>query len=48
LTKARDYEHCTLPKRTGTPRPSDSDIEGVALRQLLDVIEFLVRMITRE
>ncbi len=45
LTKeARDHEH-TASQRTGSPVPTDSAIEGAAMRQLLDVIEFLVRSV---
>ena len=48
LTKeARDHEH-KLNQREGTPGPSDSAIEGAAMRQLLDVIEFLVRSIVKK
>jgi hypothetical protein len=47
LTKeARDFEH-KQNARPGSPQPSDSAIEGAALRQLLDVIEFLARSITK-
>lgn len=45
LTKeARDHEH-RENARAGEPQPSDSAIEGTALRQLLDVIEFLAESI---
>jgi hypothetical protein len=47
LTKdAVKHEH-QQNQRQGTPTPSDSAIEGAAMRQLLDVIEFLVRSIHR-
>jgi hypothetical protein len=47
LTKqARNHEH-QASQRQGSPKPSDSDIEGAAMRQLLDVIEFLVRSIQK-
>ncbi len=45
--EARDFEH-KQSLRAGNPQPSDSAIEGAALRQLLDVIEFLARSITRK
>ncbi|WP_343871579.1 hypothetical protein, partial [Agromyces bracchium] len=45
LTKeSRDEEHVES-KRTGSPVPSDSAIDGAALRQLLDVVEFLAASI---
>jgi hypothetical protein len=45
LTKvSRDEEH-VASKRTGAPVPSDSTIDGAAIRQLLDVVEFLVECI---
>jgi hypothetical protein len=48
LTKeARDHEH-RVNERPGSPVPSDSAIEGAAMRQLLDVIEFLVRSISKK
>ena len=34
--------------RAGTPAPSDSAIEGAAMRQLLDVIEFLVKLTVKK
>ncbi|WP_190242989.1 hypothetical protein [Arthrobacter globiformis] len=47
LTKdAVKHEH-QQNQRQGSPTPSDSAIEGAAMRQLLDVIEFLVRSIHR-
>jgi hypothetical protein len=47
ITKdARDYEH-KMNQRQGVPMPSDSAIEGAAMRQLLDVIEFLVRKVVK-
>ncbi|WP_433679882.1 phage tail protein [Nocardia sp. CA-119907] len=42
--EARDYDH-QANQRKGTPQPSDSTIEGAALRQLLDVIEFLAKSV---
>lgn len=48
ITKeARDHEH-QLNQRAGSPVPSDSAIEGAAMRQLLDVIEFMVRTLDKE
>jgi hypothetical protein len=49
LTKqARDKEHNDSPRRQGTPAPSDAAIEGAAMRQLLDVIEYLARTIQKK
>ncbi|MFE7745535.1 hypothetical protein [Nocardia sp. NPDC057455] len=42
--EARDHEH-HVNQRQGTPQPLDSAIEGAALRQLLDVIEFLAKSV---
>jgi hypothetical protein len=48
LTKeARDHEH-KVNQRTGAPAPTDAAIEGAAMRQLLDVIEFLVRSLQKK
>ena len=48
LTKeARDYEH-KVNQRKGSPAPTDTAIEGAAMRQLLDVIEFLVRSVKKK
>lgn len=45
LTKdAVKYEH-QANQRQGSPVPTDSAIEGAAMRQLLDVIEFLARSV---
>ena len=46
LTKeSRDEEHLES-KRAGAPVPSDSTIDGAAIRQLLDIVEFLVASIS--
>jgi len=47
LTKeARDHDH-RVNRRKGAKTPSDSVIEGAAMRQLLDVITFLAAAINR-
>ena len=47
LTKKAVREEHRLSERKGAPVPSDSAIESAAMRQLLDVIEFVVRLIHR-